>query len=117
MLPPKGTALRHDLDAEARRAGVTLRPLAEIDGVRLMASLALRGLRRDHRPHDGGPRLVEGDFVRIPIVDLPRRHVGMARRRRAMPSASARAVADVLHQVIATRGPRQTRRPAGGGPA
>jgi DNA-binding transcriptional LysR family regulator len=107
VLPPPGTALRHDLDAESRRAGVTLRALAEIDGVHLMTSLAFEGLGATIVPTTAVPGWLKGDFVRIPIVDLARRHVGLARRRRAMPSACARAVADVLHEVIATRGPKQ----------
>ena len=60
VLPPKGTALRQDLDAEARRAGVTLVPQAEIDGVRLMASLAFEGYGSTIVPDDGGARLVQG---------------------------------------------------------
>jgi len=107
VLPPKGTVLRHDLDAEARRAGVTLKPIAEIDGVQLMTSMAFEGFGPTIIPSTAVPGWLKGDFVRIPIADLARRHVGLARRRRAMPSASARAVADVLQHVIATRGPRQ----------
>jgi DNA-binding transcriptional LysR family regulator len=108
VLPPRGTVLRHDLDAEARRAGVTLHALAEIDGVRLMTSLTFEGFGPTIVPATAVPGWLKGDFVRpIPIVDLPRRHVGLASRRRAMPSASARAVAEVLGTVIATNGPRQ----------
>jgi DNA-binding transcriptional LysR family regulator len=43
LLPAPGTALRADIEAEAARAGVHLEPLAEIDGVRLMTSLAFEG--------------------------------------------------------------------------
>jgi DNA-binding transcriptional LysR family regulator len=108
VLPPRGTVLRHDLDAEAHRAGVTLRALAEIDGVRLMTSLAFEGFGPTIVPTTAVPGWLKGDFVApIPIVDLPQRHVGLASRRRSMPSASARAVAHVLSEVIATKGPRQ----------
>jgi DNA-binding transcriptional LysR family regulator len=107
LLPPPGTALRHELDAEAHRAGVKLTPMAEIDGVRLMASLAFEGFGSTIVPTTAVPGWLKGDFSRVPIADLPRRLVGLARRRRAMPSASARAVADVLHEVIETKGPRQ----------
>jgi hypothetical protein len=41
------------------------------------------------------------------ISDLALRQVGLARRRRAMLSASARAVADVLQEVIGAKGPKQ----------
>ena len=88
VLPPPGTALRRDLDAEARRAGVTLRPQAEIDGVRLMASLAFEGYGSTIVPTTAVPGWLKGDFSRIPITDLALRQVGLARRRRAMLSAS-----------------------------
>ena len=107
VLPPPGTALRRDLDAEARRAGVTLRPQAEIDGVRLMASLAFEGYGSTIVPTTAVPGWLKGDFSRIPITDLALRQVGLARRRRAMLSASARAVADVLQEVIGAKGPKQ----------
>ena len=107
VLPPPGTALRRDLDAEARRAGVTLRPQAEIDGVRLMASLAFEGYGSTIVPTTAVPGWLKGDFSRIPITDLALRQVGLARRRRAMLSASARAVADVLQAVIGAKGPKQ----------
>ena len=81
---PKGTALRQDLDAEARRAGVTLVPQAEIDGVRLMASLAFEGYGSTIVPTTAVPGWFKGTFTRIPITDMARRQVGLARRRRTM---------------------------------
>jgi hypothetical protein len=53
------------------------------------------------------PGWLKGDFVRIPVRGLAPRQVGLARRRRALPSAPARAVADVLLDVVRTKGPRQ----------
>ena len=107
VLPPKGTALRHDLDAEARRTGVTLVPQAEIDGVRLMASLAFEGYGSTIVPTTAVPGWFKGTFTRIPITDMARRQVGLARRRRTMLSAAGRAVAEVLQAVITDKGPRQ----------
>ena len=62
VLPPKGTALRQDLDAEARRTGVTLLPQAEIDGVRLMASLAFEGYGSTIVPTTAVPGWFKGDL-------------------------------------------------------
>ena len=107
VLPPKGTALRQDLDAEARRTGVTLVPQAEIDGVRLMASLAFEGYGSTIVPTTAVPGWFKGTFTRIPITDMARRQVGLARRRRTMLSAAGRAAAEVLQAVIADKGPRQ----------
>jgi DNA-binding transcriptional LysR family regulator len=43
LLEPQGTGFRDLIDEHARAAGVTLDPLAEIDGMRLLASLAFQG--------------------------------------------------------------------------
>ena len=107
VLPPRGTVFRDDLDAEAHRAGVTFQVLAEIEGVRLMTSLAFEGFGPTIAPSTAVPGWLKGDFSPIPIVGLPPRHVGLAHRRGGLPSASARAVAAVLHEVIATNGPKQ----------
>lgn len=107
LLPAPGTALRADIDAEAARAGVHLEPLAEIDGVRLMTSLAFEGFGATIVPATAVPGWIKGDFVRMPVRGLPPRQVGLARRRRAVPSAPARAVVEVLLDVVRTKGPRQ----------
>ena len=107
LLPAPGTALRADIEAEAARAGVHLEPLAEIDGVRLMTSLAFEGFGATIVPATAVPGWIKGDFVRMPVRGLPPRQVGLARRRRAVPSAPARAVVDVLVDVVRTKGPRQ----------
>jgi LysR family hydrogen peroxide-inducible transcriptional activator len=107
LLPAPGTGLRADIDAEAARVGLRLDPLAEIDGVRLMTSLAFEGFGATIVPATAVPGWLKGDFVRIPVRGLAPRQVGLARRRRALPSAPARAVADVLLDVVRTKGPRQ----------
>jgi LysR family hydrogen peroxide-inducible transcriptional activator len=107
VLPRRGTVFRDDLDAEAHRAGVTLQALAEIEGVRLMTSLAFEGFGPAIAPSTAVPRWLTTDVARIPIVGLPHRHVGLAHRRGALPSAAARALAAVLHEVIAAKGPEQ----------
>src|SRR5204863_480937 len=73
----------------------------------LMTSLVLEGFGATILPTTAVAGRTADRFVSIPIVDLPRRQVGLARRRRAMPSASARAVAGVLQAVISAQGPRQ----------
>ena len=39
-------------------------------------------------------------FCLVPVEGLPRRRVGVAQRRRGLPSAPARAVIDVLGEVV-----------------
>lgn len=103
LLPPKGAALRRVLDRAAAAAGITLRAQAEIDGVRLLASLALDGYGAAIVPATAVPRWLTGDFSRISVPELPRRVVAWARRRRPAPSAATQAVETVLHEVIEAR--------------
>jgi LysR family hydrogen peroxide-inducible transcriptional activator len=107
LLPPPGTALRDDLETEAARRGVRLVALAEIDGARLLTSLAFEGFGATIVPSTAVPGWLKGDFTRVPLAGFPARHVGLARRKRAAVSPPARAVARVLVRVIADRGPRQ----------
>src|SRR4051794_7812598 len=107
ILSPPGTALRQEVDDSARRAGVTLQPVAEIDGVRLLTSLALEGFGATIVPATAVPGWVKGNFSRARVPGLPTRQVGLARRRRSILSAPGRAVAEVLTDVVVAQGPRQ----------
>jgi DNA-binding transcriptional LysR family regulator len=107
LLSPPGSPLRDELDEVAHRNGVRLRPLAEIDGVRLMTSLTMEGFGATIIPATAVPGWVKGNFKRVRVPGLPRRLVGLARRRRTVPSAPARAVAEVVTDVVLTKGERQ----------
>lgn len=107
MLPPPGTALRRDLEDQARKARVTLKVLAEIDGGRLMTSLAMEGYAAAVVPATAAPRWVKGEFQVIPVEGLPRRRVGLAQRRRTTLSAAGQAVVDVLTVVTREKGALQ----------
>jgi len=107
LLGAPGTVLRNDLDAEVARAGVRLRAQAEIDGVRLMASLAFEGFGAAILPATAVPGWLEGNWKRVSVAGLPRRKVGLARRRRGLPSAPARALSEVIMDVIADQGRSQ----------
>jgi molybdate transport repressor ModE-like protein len=104
LLPPKGTALRRVLDRSAAAANITLRAQAEIDGVRLLASLAFEDYGPAIVPATAVPRWVKGDFVRIKVPELPRRVVAVAHRRRPTPNAATAAVLRLLHEVIGELG-------------
>lgn len=107
LLSAPGTGFRDELDAAASQTGVKLRPQAEIDGMRLLASLAFQGFGAAVLPASAAPGWVGGDWVRIPITDAPGRIVGLARRRRGLPSAPARALRAVLLGVVRTKGDGQ----------
>jgi hypothetical protein len=107
LLPPKGAALRRVLDRAAASVDVTLRAQAEIDGVRLLASLAFDGYGAAIVPATAAPKQMEGDFRRITVPELPRRVVAWVRRRRPAPSAATAALARVLVEVVRTHSEEQ----------
>ncbi len=104
LLEPVGTAFRDELDAEAAAVGVTLRPRAEVDGLRLIATLVFQGFGAAIIPATAAPPVFEGRWSRVTVEGLTRRSVGIARRRRALPSAPARALQDVIERVVAEEG-------------
>jgi LysR family hydrogen peroxide-inducible transcriptional activator len=98
-LPAPHTGFREDLDLAARHAGTSLSPKAEIDGLRLLLSVALRGY---------GPALLPATtledppagFKTLSVAGLPLRHVGLAVRKRGRPSAPTSALIGVLESVV-----------------
>jgi DNA-binding transcriptional LysR family regulator len=102
LLAAVGTVFRSELDAGAHAAGVTLKAKAEVDGLRLVASLAFQGFGAAIVPASAAPDSLSrtGKWKRIPITGLTRRSVGLVRRRRGLPSAAARAVHDALRDVV-----------------
>jgi LysR family hydrogen peroxide-inducible transcriptional activator len=102
LLGPKGTAFRSDVDRAATAAGIVLRPKVELDGLRLIASLAFEGYAAALVPSAAVPFwLVDSEaFRRITIIDAGTRQVSVARRRRGLPSAPARVLQDVMLDVL-----------------
>jgi DNA-binding transcriptional LysR family regulator len=107
LLAAKGTALRDDLDVLAAREGVELHVKAEIDGMRLLASLAFEGFGGAVLPASAVPRWYPGDFSVVTVAGAPGRSVGLARRRRGLPSAPARALREVVFTVVNELVPEQ----------
>lgn len=107
LLPIPGTAFRNEIDDAARAAGVVLRPRAELDGVRLIASLTFEGNGPAVLPATAVPGFLREHWRSVPVTGLPRRRIGVALRRRGMPSAPTRAVLDLLHEVSAAAAAEQ----------
>lgn len=108
LLSAPGTAFRTELDAAAAAAGVELVPRAEIDGMRLLASLAFRGFGAAVLPASAAPGWIGGDWRRIPLDGAGGRSVGLAKRRRDRPSAATRALAEVVTDVVREGAEQQT---------
>jgi DNA-binding transcriptional LysR family regulator len=107
LLEAKGTSFRDELDSEAQSQGVELLARAEVDGMRLLASLAYTGFGAAVLPASSTPGWYGGDFRIIPIDGLIDRSVGLARRRRGLPSAAERAVTDILRKAVTTESRHQ----------
>jgi DNA-binding transcriptional LysR family regulator len=101
LLPARGTAFRNEIEQAATAAGVTLVPKAELDGVRLIASLTFDGHGPAILPATAVPDRLLDSWKRISVAGLPRRRVGVAVRSRGLASAPARAVVAVLDEIIA----------------
>ncbi len=107
LLPPPGTSIRVELDRAAEAAGVVLQAKAELDGLRLIASLAFEGFGAAVLPATAIPRWLDGAWRLVPIHGLGRRRVSIARRRAGLPSAPARALHQVVTEVVADRASHQ----------
>ncbi len=103
LLPPPGTSIRVELDRAARAAGLGLRAKAELDGLRLIASLAFEGFGAAVLPATAIPRWLDGDWRLVPIHGLGRRKVSIARRRAGLLSTPARALLQAVTEVVAER--------------
>lgn len=102
LLPAQGTPFRGEIDAAVKAAGVRLRPLVELDGVRLLASLTFEGYGPAVLPATAVPPHLRSRFRLIEVDGLLPRRVGIAQRSRGLPSAPARAVLDTLRELMAT---------------
>jgi len=100
LLPAPGTALRAEIDSAVGPARVVLRPAMELDGVRMLASLAFDGYGPAILPATAVPGHLRDSFAVLSVDGLPQRRVGVAQRRRGLPSAPVRAVIDILGQVV-----------------
>ena len=105
LLPPPGTALRRIIDRAAAAADVELQAQAEIDGVRLLASLAFEGYGPAIVPATSVPRWLKGDFHRVPVPELPRRVVGWVQRRRPAPGIPTRVLMACFATSSLCKGP------------
>src|SRR5450631_139933 len=102
LLPLPGTAFRDELDAMTRPLGITLLPAAEIDGLRLIASLTFEGYGPAILPATAIPSFLRSQFHPVSIQGIPRRRVGVAQRSRGLPSAPTRALNELLKTVVGT---------------
>ena len=107
VLPPPGTQFRNEVDAAASELGIELTPAAELDGMRLLASLAFQGYAPALVPATAAPYGHGDDWKIVNVDDMTTRSVGLAYRRWTTLPAPARAVQQVISEVVAAEGARQ----------
>jgi LysR family hydrogen peroxide-inducible transcriptional activator len=106
LLSPPGSNLRVLIDDKARQENVELRTIAELDGIRLAATMAFQGYAPAIVPVTAIPSWIgRGGWAVLTLQDMPRRRVGLAIRRRGMLSAPASATRDVLKQIVREQAP------------
>lgn len=101
LLGPPDSVMRTQIDSAAARHGVRLQTLAQLDGIRLTATLAFQGYGPAIVPITSIPVWTDrGDWSVLTVTGLPPRQVALAIRRRGMLSAPAAATRDVLRTVM-----------------
>lgn len=107
VLPPAGTQFRQEVDAAAEELGIELVPSAELDGMRLLASLAFQGYAPALVPATAAPYGHGDDWKIVNVDDMTTRSVGLAYRRWTTLPAPARAVQQVIGEVVQAQGALQ----------
>jgi len=107
MLTPAGTTFRDAVDEELTEVGVELRAIAEVDGLRLLASLAYQGHAPALLPASAASGYPDGEWTLVRVEGLSRRSVALIRNKRTTPSLPARASREVIREVIREIGPDQ----------
>jgi LysR family hydrogen peroxide-inducible transcriptional activator len=105
LLAAPGTPFRQEVDETFRARGLRIKSKLEVDGLRLLASLAFQGFGVAIVPATAAPGWVGGPWTRIPVDGLSRRTVGLAARRRGMPTVAAQATVSVLRNVVSSHAP------------
>lgn len=107
IVEPRGRPFREVLDRAFADAGLTLAVKAEVDGTRLVASLAFEGFGAALLPASAVSNRPDLGWHVAPFDGLPQRSVGVASRRQGLLSAPALALDAVLRDVVAERATRQ----------
>lgn len=105
VLEPPGTAFRDDLDRAAAAAGIALDPLAEVDGMTLVTSLALGGFGPAILPATALVNQPVTGWCTLKVTGLAPREVGIVRRRSSRLSAPARTVGELLVEIVSAEAP------------
>jgi DNA-binding transcriptional LysR family regulator len=101
MLPAQHSAYRAVVDRAAEASEVVLHPVAEIDGVRLLATMVAAGHAAAVLPATAVAGWAEDVCHIRPIDGLPPRTIGLARVATVSEGMAARAVRFLVTEVVA----------------
>lgn len=102
LLPPRGTALRDEIETAAASAKIRLKAKAELDGVRLLSAMVNDGLGAAILPATAIQAWRPGGWFSVRIEDLPPRVVGAATRRNFSLTPAARTLIQVVTDSLRT---------------
>ncbi len=105
LLNPPGVPFRDGIDKDLESHGIKLTSKAEVDGMRLLASLATDGFGAAILPATAAQG--SGKWKRIQLEGFTRRVVGLATNKRVPLSATTRVVREVLRNMIRDHGSDQ----------
>lgn len=100
LLAAPGTTFRREIDKVFSAHDLQAKAKIEVDGIRLLASLAFSGFGAAITPATAAPGWIGGDWVRKPIEGLGRRTIGLARRKRGTVSAATEAVIAAVTESV-----------------
>lgn len=103
IVEPSGRPFRAQLERLFEDNGYTLGIAAEVDGTRLVASLAFEGFGAAILPASAVSNRPGLGWHVVPVEGLPGRTVGIGTRRQALLSAPAIALREMLRMVITER--------------
>jgi len=99
LLAAPGTSFRQEVDNSFAQQGLSPIPQLEVDGLRLLAALAFQGFGVAIVPATAASEQ-SGQWVRVPVEGMPSRTVGLAARRRGVPTMAAQVAVKALTKVI-----------------
>lgn len=100
IVPPRGIPFRDLLDTLARRSNVTFNVIAEVDGIRLISSMAFDGYAPAIIPATAVPHYLRDSWTTIRVEDLPNRRIGVSKRKRALDSAPMVTLLALLGEIF-----------------
>lgn len=105
LLPVEASAFRKEIEQTFAEKNLRLKPQLEVDGLRLLATLAFQGFGVAIVPATAAPGWVGGPWTPIEVEGLARRTVGLVTRRRGMPSVAAQRTIEIIRAIIAAQAP------------